>query len=224
MRTRTEPATSPVGGRPVLGETYPLQNIYRSKETPIRVLMLEDSGRDAEHIRSELNRANVPTITSRADSEASFVSELLDTAPDVVLAEHSLAEFDALSALEILRRFSPTTPLILVTGTVSAESAVACIREGAEDLVLKANLGRLATVITDAIKLRRPIKSLTKRQIEVLRLVAEGRRTSDIAKGLNISVKTVESHRTQIMRRLDIHDIVGLVRYAIRIRLVPLTT
>jgi DNA-binding NarL/FixJ family response regulator len=201
-----------------------LQNAYRTRENPIRVLMLEDSGRDAEHIRSELVRANVPTITSRADSEASFLSELLDSTPDVVLAEHSLVEFDALSALAILRRFSPTTPLILVTGTVSAENAVACIREGAEDLVLKANLGRLATVITDAIEVRRPIKSLTQRQIEVLRLVAEGGRTSDIAKRLNISVKTVESHRTQIMRRLDIHDIAGLVRYAIRVRLIPLTT
>jgi DNA-binding NarL/FixJ family response regulator len=202
-----------------------LQNTFRTSEKPIRILMLEDSGRDAEHIRSELVRANVSTITSRADSEASFLSELLDSTPDVVLAEHSLAEFDALSALAILRRFSPTTPLILVTGkSVSAESAVACIREGAEDLILKANLGRLATVITDAIELRRPIKSLTQRQIEVLRLVAEGCRTSDIAKRLNISVKTVESHRTQIMRRLDIHEIAGLVRYAIRVRLVPLTT
>lgn len=201
-----------------------MQNSFRTSEKPIRVLMLEDSGRDAEHIRSELLRSNVSTITSRADSEASFLSELLDSTPDVVLAEHSLAEFDALSALALLRRFSPTTPLILVTGTVSAESAVACIREGAEDLVLKANLGRLATVVTDAIELRRPIKSLTQRQIEVLRLVAEGGRTSVIAKHLNISVKTVESHRTQIMRRLDIHDIAGLVRYAIRVRLIPLTT
>jgi len=186
--------------------------------------MLEDSGRDAEHIRSELVRANVSTITSRADSEASFLSELLDSTPDVVLAEHSLAEFDALSALAILRRFSPTTPLILVAGkSVSAEGAVACMREGAEDLILKANLGRLATVITEAIELRRPIKRLTQRQIEVLRLVAEGCRTSDIAKRLDISAKTVESHRTQIMRRLDIHTIAGLVRYAVRVRLVPLT-
>jgi len=205
-------------------ETYLLQNCFRTNEKPIRVLMLEDSGRDAEHIRSELVRANVSTITSRADSEASFLSELLDSTPDVVLAEHSLAEFDALSALAILRRFSPTTPLILVAGkSVSAEGAVACMREGAEDLILKANLGRLATVITEAIELRRPIKRLTQRQIEVLRLVAEGCRTSDIAKRLDISAKTVESHRTQIMRRLDIHTIAGLVRYAVRVRLVPLT-
>jgi len=205
-------------------ETYLLQNCFRTNEKPIRVLMLEDSGRDAEHIRSELVRANVSTITSRADSEASFLSELLESTPDVVLAEHSLAEFDALSALAILRRFSPTTPLILVAGkSVSAEGAVACMREGAEDLILKANLGRLATVITEAIELRRPIKRLTQRQIEVLRLVAEGCRTSDIAKRLDISAKTVESHRTQIMRRLDIHTIAGLVRYAVRVRLVPLT-
>jgi len=186
--------------------------------------MLEDSERDAELIRNELNRMNIPTRMSRVDSEPAFVSELLDHTPDVVLCDHSFGQFDALSALAILRRFRPTTPLILVTDSVNAEAAVACIRNGAEDLILKANLSRLASVITDAMELRRPLSSLTKRQIEILRFVAEGDRTSEIARRLEISVKTVESHRTQIMRRLDIHDIAGLVRYAIRVRLIPLTT
>jgi DNA-binding NarL/FixJ family response regulator len=192
-------------------------------ENPVRLLMLEDSERDAELIRNELNRGNLPTRLSRVDSEAAFVSELLDHTPDIVLSDHSLAQFDALSALAILRQFRPTTPLILVTGSVSAETAVACIRGGAEDLILKANLSRLGTVITDALRLRCPLNRLTKRQVEVLRFVAEGNRTSEIARRLDISVKTVESHRTQIMRRLDIHDIASLVRYAIRVRLVPLT-
>jgi len=186
--------------------------------------MVEDSELDAELIRNELNHLSIPTITSRVDTEAAFVSDLVDFTPDVVLCDHSLAQFDALSALVSMRRFRPTTPFILVTGSVSAETAVACIRGGAEDLILKSNLSRLATVISDAMELRRPLNSLTKRQIEVLRFVAEGSRTSDIARHLNISVKTVESHRTEIMKRLDIHDIAGLVRYAIRVRLVPLTT
>jgi DNA-binding NarL/FixJ family response regulator len=61
---------------------------------------------------------------------------------------------------------------------------------------------------------------LTLRQREILQLIAEGNTTKEIAAKLNLSVKTVETHRTQLMERLDIHDIAGLVRYAIRIGLV----
>jgi DNA-binding NarL/FixJ family response regulator len=62
-------------------------------------------------------------------------------------------------------------------------------------------------------------EQLTPRQVEVLRLIAAGQTTKAIAQKLGISVKTVEAHRTQLMERLDIHDIAGLVRYAIRTKL-----
>jgi DNA-binding NarL/FixJ family response regulator len=75
--------------------------------------------------------------------------------------------------------------------------------------------------ITDALAIRGPLYKLTDRQVEVLKLVAEGLRTRDIAKRLKLSVKTVESHRGEIMKRLGIHDVVSLVRYAIRVGLIP---
>jgi DNA-binding NarL/FixJ family response regulator len=61
---------------------------------------------------------------------------------------------------------------------------------------------------------------LTSRQREILQLIAEGHTTKDIAQRLNLSVSTVETHRTELMQRLDIHDVAGLVRYAIRTGLV----
>jgi DNA-binding NarL/FixJ family response regulator len=61
-----------------------------------------------------------------------------------------------------------------------------------------------------------PLAELTPRQREVLQLVAEGRTTRQIAQELGVSVKTVETHRAQLMDRLDIHDIAGLVRFAVR--------
>ena len=61
---------------------------------------------------------------------------------------------------------------------------------------------------------------MTQRQREILQLIAEGHTTQAIAQELNISIKTVETHRMQLMERLDIHDIAGLVRYAIRIGLI----
>jgi DNA-binding NarL/FixJ family response regulator len=65
-----------------------------------------------------------------------------------------------------------------------------------------------------------PYEQLTSRQREILQLIAEGHTTKDIAQRLNLSVSTVETHRTELMQRLDIHDVAGLVRYAIRTGLV----
>ena len=61
-----------------------------------------------------------------------------------------------------------------------------------------------------------PLETLTPRQREILQLVSEGNSTKDIARRLDLSVKTVESHRSELMERLDIHDVTGLVRFAIR--------
>ena len=193
-----------------------------SSRTPdrIRVLILEDNQADAELIRHELLRAGLSAITDRVDSEDAFAAALQEFEPDVVLSDHSLSQFDAQSALALMREVTPTTPLIIVTGHPNSDKTVACLRAGAEDLLTKGNLGRLAPAITDALALRRPLEALTPRQVEVLRLVAEGHRTRDIATRLKLSVKTVESHRGEVMKRLEIHDVVNLVRYALRVGLV----
>ena len=191
---------------------------------PLRVLLLEESESDAELIRHELHCSGVTAVTERVDSEAAFSRAVRDFAPDVVLTDHSLSDFDARDALDILRRRRPATPLIVVTGAVSGQKTVAFIRGGAEDVVLKSNLHRLSASIADAVSLRRPLEKLTARQIEVLRLVAEGHRTRAIANRLKLSVKTVESHRGEVMKRLGIHDVVSLVRYAMRVGLVTSIT
>jgi DNA-binding NarL/FixJ family response regulator len=67
-----------------------------------------------------------------------------------------------------------------------------------------------------------PLHELTSRQREILQLIAEGSSTKAIAQKLNLSIKTVETHRSELMRRLDIHDVAGLVRYAIKTGLVTL--
>jgi DNA-binding NarL/FixJ family response regulator len=65
------------------------------------------------------------------------------------------------------------------------------------------------------------LHALTDRQVQVLKLVAEGQRTREVAKRLGLSIKTIESHRSEIMKRLRIHDVVSLVRFAIRVGLIP---
>lgn len=194
----------------------------RVVKKPIRVLMLDDSEADLELIRHELRRSGLPTVAERVNSEDAFASALKHFAPDVVLSDHSLEQFDAESALALLRSARPMTPLILVTGSMDSERPVACLRAGAVDLILKGSLSRLAASIKQAVQLRRRLDKLSPRQIEVLRMVAEGHRTREIASRLNLSVKTVESHRSEIMKRLEIHDVVGLVHYAMRVGLVAM--
>jgi DNA-binding NarL/FixJ family response regulator len=189
---------------------------------PLRVLLLEDSDADAQLITHELNRSGLTVMTGRVDTADSFTAALRSFAPDVVLSDHSLAQFDSSAALQILRSIRPATPLIVVTGVVTGGQCVAMVRQGAADLVLKAYLSRLAAAIVSALEVRSGLTQLTTRQVEVLTMVAEGHRTRDIAARLGLSIKTVESHRGEIMKRLRLHDVVSLVRYAIRVGLVSL--
>ena len=187
---------------------------------PLRVLLLEDSEADAALIRDELQRSEIPTVMKCVDSEPTFSAALIGFAPDVVLSAHDLKTLDPNAALMILRAERPTTPLIVVAESLTGQQSVACIRRGAEDIILKPNLARLAESIVSAVTARQPLERLTPRQIEVLRLVSEGNRTREIASRLGLSVKTVESHRGEVMKRLGIHDVVSLVRFAMRVGLI----
>jgi DNA-binding NarL/FixJ family response regulator len=159
-------------------------------------------------------------VTERVDSRESFARALRDFAPDVVLSDHALGQFDARAALEVIQSIRPAAALILLAGALDEQTAAAFVRAGAEDFVLKSNLGRLAPAIESALTVRRRLEKLTPRQMEVLRLMAEGLTTPEIARRLNLSGKTIETHRGEIMKRVGIHDIVGLVRYAVRVGLV----
>ena len=186
----------------------------------LRVLLLEDDPADAELVADAIQRAGIPAVTERVDSKEAFTRALREFAPDVVLSDHALSQFDARAALAELQQIRPTAPLIVVTGALNEQTAAACIRAGAEDFVLKGNLARLAPTIETALSVRRRLEKLTERQIEVLRWMAIGLTSPEIARQLGLSTKTIETHRGEIMKRVGIHDIVGLVRYAIRVGLV----
>jgi DNA-binding NarL/FixJ family response regulator len=194
--------------------------VHRPLTKTLRILLVEDDARDAELIEEQLRRTGMKATLQRVDTEKGFASGLREFAPDVVLSDHSLAQFNAKAALKVLRAVRPTTPLIVVSGLIDGQTVVACVRAGAEDILLKDHLARLGSAIEAALSVRRRIRKLSPRQLEVLRQVAEGHTTADIARRLGLSVKTVETHRSELMKRLGIHDVVGLVRYAVRIGLV----
>ncbi|HYK82687.1 MAG TPA: response regulator transcription factor [Gemmatimonadales bacterium] len=191
-------------------------------ERPYRLLLLEDSAADAELIVQELARAGMLITAQRVDTEELFAQALRDSPPDVIISDHALADFNAAKALRIVQAMHESTPFIVVSGALDERTVVECLKAGAEDYVLKSDLSRLVAVIQAALAVRRPLGRLSPRQREVLRLLAEGLATRAIARQLRLSVKTVETHRAEVMRRLGIRDLAGLVRYAVRVGLVRL--
>ena len=189
------------------------------------ILIVDNHAGGAEAVRQQLVPSGIKPVIDAVASREAFVEALTGFQPDVVLADHTLPGFGARPALEILRAKRPITPLILVTSTYDEDNATAALREGAVDIVLKQNLRRLPSAINRALAIRQPLQRLTPRQIEIFRLVAEGQRTKRIAASLNLSVKTVESHRTEVMKRLELSNLAMLVLAAVRLGLVaPLST
>jgi DNA-binding NarL/FixJ family response regulator len=184
---------------------------------PLRVLLLEDDSADAELIVAGLERSGLRVTTRRVSSKAGFIEALVEFDPDVVLSDHGLAAFNSPAALELLRGSRPGTPFVVVSGAIDEATAVTCLRRGAEDIILKSNLSRLPGAIVGAVSTRKKLRALSPRQLQVLQLVAEGLTTREIGRRLRVGIKTAESHRAEVMKRLGIHDVVDLVRFAVRV-------
>jgi DNA-binding NarL/FixJ family response regulator len=187
----------------------------------IRILMLKHKPYDELLIVRALEKSGMGIQTDRATCAESFKTALQTFEPDVVFTDGFVDHQDTRVALEILREVRPTAPMIVVTDGLTGSQTVSMVRAGVADVVLKQDLVDLPGVVSRVLEARRDVQKLTARQIEVLQLVAAGLRTRDIADRLGLSVKTVETHRGEIMKRLRVHDVVGLARYAIRVGLVP---
>ena len=196
----------------------PVEKSLQSKKH-FRVVLIENNDFDAEMILKELRGAEMQIAYERVDSREALESALREFTPDVVLAEYAVPNLDFRAALEIVHQVRPRTPFIIISGPLRVEDTGCCIRAGAETFVSKLNLGRLAPAIVAAVEARAPLDRLTPRQLEVMRLVANGYRTREVAQTLRVSEKTVESHRQQLMKRLGLANTAGLVRYAVRVGL-----
>ncbi|AYB29079.1 hybrid sensor histidine kinase/response regulator [Chryseolinea soli] len=120
--------------------------------TTLRILILEDVQDDVVLIEYALRKDGIQFEAQQVDSQELFVRALHEFNPDVILSDHSLPQFNSMEALKLCRAQGLDIPFILVTGTMSEEFAVSCLKEGADDYVLKLNLTRLSSAIINAIK------------------------------------------------------------------------
>ena len=131
--------------------------------TPLKALILEDLQADAELMLHELRRAGFDPNWKRVQSEGEFLANLAPDV-DVILADYHLPMFDATRALELLQQRALDIPFIVVSGTITEESAVECMKRGASDYLLKDRLARLGPAVIRALEDRRVREG--KRQVE----------------------------------------------------------
>ncbi len=158
------------------------------RSRPIRVLLIEDTDTEAALITDELERAGQSFECRRVDNADEFLQELASFAPDIVLTDYTLPSFSALEALDLVRRHGLDIPLLLVTGSHSEEVAVRCMRDGAEDYILKSSLKRLPAAVHNALTKRRAERERRQAEIALRQSEAQYRLITENTRDLIILV------------------------------------
>jgi DNA-binding NarL/FixJ family response regulator len=218
-------------------------------ETPlklIRIVMADDHRLLREGLRGLLAKIESVELVAEA-SDGREALELVKThQPDILLTDIGMKGMNGLEAAARVIKEYPHVRVIVLSIHAHEEYVWQALQSGVSGYLLKDSgtaelefailaVARGETYLTPSISKHlvddyirrvggdsRPIDRLTPRHREILQMIAEGNTTKQIAVALHLGVKTIETHRMQLMERLDIHDVAGLVRYAIRHRLIEL--
>ncbi len=170
-----------------------------------------------------------------------MVSKVKKLKPDIVIMDIAMPRLNGIEATKRIKRCAPRTKIIILSAYTSKEYVIEAVRAGAmaylkKETASKELVDAIAKIVRGEVYLdatfsqyvieefrnvnhvtdKSLIDNLTGREREVLKLIAEGKSNKAIADILNLSLKTVETHRQNIMRKLDIHNVVNLVKFAIR--------
>ena len=194
-------------------------------QPPLRVVIVDDHALFRAGLRALLREMpGVQIIAEAADGDEA-VALVQKHRPDVVVMDISMKRVNGLDATARIKAGAPATRVIVLSMHDTEEYVAQAMRAVMRDQTYLSP--RVSRPLVDAYVGRAAaggsaVPTLTQRQREILRLIAEGHSTKRIAEKLSVSVKTIDAHRAQIMERLQIRDVPGLVRYAIRNGLVGL--
>jgi DNA-binding NarL/FixJ family response regulator len=201
-----------------------------------RVLLADDHVVVREGLASLLSAEGFEIVGTAPDGRvaARLAGELK---PDFAVLDLAMPVMNGLDAARAVIRSTPETKVIILTMHTEGPYVIEALRAGVRGYVLKTQatahlveaireVGRGSTYLSPGIsksvvqaclsKSEAPLDPLTTRERQVLLLISEGKSAKEVASALDISVRTAEAHRANIMEKLDIHDTAGLVRYAIR--------
>jgi len=211
-----------------------------------RILIVDDHAVVRRGVRALLEMQKGWEVVGEAQTGREGVDLARRLRPDIVVLDVSLPELNGLDAARQIRRESPQSEILVLTMHHSEELARDVLQAGARGYVLKSDADEnlIAAVEslrrhepfltskvtefvlddylrrTDASAAEMPHSALTPREREIIQLLAEGKTNKEVAVALGVSVKTIESHRANIMRKLHLQSLSDLVRYAIRNKIV----
>jgi two-component system, NarL family, response regulator NreC len=203
---------------------------------PVRVILADDHQLVRQGLKALLEREGF-AVVGEASNGQEAVRLVPGVHPDVAILDISMPNLNGVDAARELQKSSQKTRTILLTHHDEDQYVTEALRAGVRGYVLKDQAAtdliqaiqqvcrgeiylspRISRTVVEAFLSRTPVPAdpLTSRERQVLQLVGEGKSSKEIAVLLGISLKTAESHRTRLMRKLDIHELASLVRYAIR--------
>ena len=211
----------------------------------LRILIADDHDLVRKGLRMLIEEHPGWTVCAEARSGREAVAQAAQSNPDIVVIDVSMPDLNGLEATRLIRKSCPRSEVLVITHHDSDEIAAEVLNAGARGYVLKSDSDKDLVNAVEALSRHKPFftsritemlianrvngvtdqaesmrNRLTVRELEILQLLAEGKTAKEVATSLGIATKTSDTHRTNIMRKLDLHSIAELVRYAIRNKIV----
>jgi len=211
----------------------------------LQILIADDHDVVRKGLRMLIEERPGWIVCAEARSGREAVTLAAEHQPDIVVLDVSMPDLNGLEATRLIRKAAPKSEVLVITHHDSDEMAAQVLEAGARGYVLKSDSDQDLVHAIDALSRHKPYFTsrvmdmfltnrangvadspdamrhrLTPREIEILQLLAEGKTAKEVASALGIATKTSDTHRTNIMRKLNLHSVAELVRYAIRNKIV----
>ena len=211
---------------------------------PLRILVADDHDVVRAGLRALLESRKGWQVCAEATNGRDAVNKARDSKPDVAVLDIGMPLLNGVEATRQIRKLSPETEILVLTMHDSETMIQSVLEAGARGYILKDDAAMNLLAAVDAVRRRKPFLSsrvsgaaaraagienggaerlarpLTPREREIVQLLAEGKSNKEIANYLNISVKTAETHRANIMLKLNFRSVTELVRYAVKNRII----
>ena len=206
-----------------------------------RILIADDHAIVRSGVRSLLETQPAWEVVAEAADGAEAIAKAIETAPDIAIIDYSLPQMNGIEAARQIRKRLPRTEILIFTMYDSDPLLRELLNAGARGYLLKSDAsrdlvaavralashttfftGRVSEALIRSFTGRScdDVSALSARERQVVQLIAEGYSNKDVARLLNISLKTVETHRAAIMRKLQLGSPAALIRYAVRNQLI----
>jgi DNA-binding NarL/FixJ family response regulator len=211
----------------------------------LRIFVVDDHDLIRRGVKTLLETHADWEVCGEARTGVEAVSKAEKLKPDVAILDISMPDLNGLEATKRIRKVSPQTEILILSAHFSDQLVREIVEAGARGYIMKSDSGRDLIIAVEALAKHQPFfapqitevilnsvagnrledmqptrDTLTSREREIVQLLAEGKSSKEVATSLNISVKTAETHRANVMRKLELHTVADLVRYAVRNKII----